>query len=103
VLVRRIDGCHGTGIHLRTIMSQFLGKPEADVDADDAEQLFDAMTEREWPNERLVLIIDDAERLGPEPRQANRKERIGRRIKTQRTNRRIGVLRPLERLSWRGD
>jgi type II secretory pathway predicted ATPase ExeA len=66
VLVRRVDGCHGTGIHLRTIMSQFLGKPEADVDADDAEQLFEAMTDRESPNERLALIIDDAERLLPD-------------------------------------
>ena len=66
VLVRRVDGCHGTGIHLRTIMSQFLGKPEADVDADDVERLFYAMTERETPNERLALIIDDAERLLPD-------------------------------------
>ena len=66
VLVRRVDGCHGTGIHLRTIMSQFLDKPEADVDADDVEQLFDVMTERESPNERLALIIDDAERLLPD-------------------------------------
>jgi AAA domain len=66
VLVRRVDGCHDTGIHLRTIMSQFLGKSEADVDADDAERLFSAMTERETPNERLALIIDDAERLLPD-------------------------------------
>ena len=66
VLVRRIDGCHGTGIHLRTIMSQFLDKPEADVDADDVERLFYVMTERETPDERLALIIDDAERLLPD-------------------------------------
>jgi hypothetical protein len=37
--------------------------------------------------------------LGPEPEQANRKERIGRRIRTQRTNQGIGVLRPMGRLS----
>ena len=66
VPVRRVDGCRGTGIHLRTIMSQFLGKSEADVDADDIERLFYAMTERETPNERRALIIDDAERLLPD-------------------------------------
>ena len=66
VLVRRIDGCRGTGIHLRTIMSQFLDKPEADVGADDVERLFYVMTERETPDERLALIIDDAERLLPD-------------------------------------
>jgi hypothetical protein len=37
--------------------------------------------------------------LGPEPEQANRKERIGRRIRTQRTNRGIDVLRSMGRLS----
>jgi len=36
--------------------------------------------------------------LGPEPEQPNRKERIERRIRTQRTNRGIGVLPALERL-----
>ena len=66
VLVRRVDGCRGTGIHLRTIMSQFLDKPEADVGADDVERLFYVMTERETPDERLALIIDDAERLLPD-------------------------------------
>ena len=66
VLVRRIDGCRSTGIHLRTIMSQFLDKPEAAVGADDVERLFYVMTERETPDERLALIIDDAERLLPD-------------------------------------
>ena len=66
VPVRRVDGCRGTGIHLQTIMSQVLGKSEADVDADDVERLFCAMTERETPNEKLALIIDDAERLLPD-------------------------------------
>jgi type II secretory pathway predicted ATPase ExeA len=66
VLVRRVGGCCGTGIHLRIIMSQFLGKPETEVDADDVERLFYAMTKRETPNERLVLIINDAERLLPD-------------------------------------
>ena len=49
-----------------TIMSQFLDKPEADVGADDVERLFYVMTERETPDERLALIIDDAERLLPD-------------------------------------
>jgi type II secretory pathway predicted ATPase ExeA len=66
VLVRRVYGCRGTGIHLRTVMSQFLDKPEANVGADDVEQLFYVMTERETPDERLALIIDDAERLLPD-------------------------------------
>ena len=66
VLVRRVDGCRGTGIHLRTVMSQFLDKPEANLGADDVEQLFYVMTERETPDERLALIIDDAERLLPD-------------------------------------
>jgi type II secretory pathway predicted ATPase ExeA len=66
VRVRWVDGSGGRGIRLRTIMSQFLGKPEADVDTADVERLFDAMTEREGPGERLVLIIDDAEQLLPD-------------------------------------
>ncbi len=66
VHVRRVDGCRGTGIHLRAIMSQFLDKPEADVGADDVERLFYVMTERKTPDERLALIIDDAERLLPD-------------------------------------
>src|SRR5262249_20655151 len=40
VLVGRVDDRCGTGIHLRTIMSQFFGKPEAEIDADDVEHLF---------------------------------------------------------------
>ena len=44
-------------------MFQFLGEPECDVDPDAIERLFDAMTERETPDEGLVLIIDDAEQL----------------------------------------
>jgi hypothetical protein len=44
-------------------MSQVLDKPEADIGSDDIEQLFDAMTERDAADERLVLIIDDAELL----------------------------------------
>ena len=66
VRVRWIDGGGGGGIHLRTIMFQFLGKPECDVDPDAIERLFDAMTEREAPDEGLVLIIDDAEQLLPD-------------------------------------
>ena len=66
VRVRWVDGSGGRGIRLRTIMSQFLGKPEADVDTADVERLFDAMTEREDRGERLVLIIDDAEQLLPD-------------------------------------
>ena len=66
VSVRWVDGGGGSGIRLRTIMSQVLGKPEADIDDGDIEQLFDAMTEREELIQRLVLIIDDAERLLPD-------------------------------------
>ena len=66
VSVRWVDGGGGSGIRLRTIMSQILGKPEADIDDGDIEQLFDAMTEREELIQRLVLIIDDAERLLPD-------------------------------------
>jgi type II secretory pathway predicted ATPase ExeA len=66
VRVRWVDGGAGGGIRLRTIMSQFLGKPEADVDTADVERVFDAMTEREDPDDRLVLIIDDAEQLLPD-------------------------------------
>jgi len=47
------------------IMSQLLGKPEADIDDGDIEQLFDAMTEWDPAIRRPVLIIDDAEQLLP--------------------------------------
>ena len=63
--VRWVDGGEGGSIRLQKIMSKVLGKPEADIDDNDIEQLFDAMTEREGPLQRLVLIIDDAERLLP--------------------------------------
>ncbi len=66
VRVKWVDGGEGRGIRLRTIMSQLLGKREADVDTADVERVFDAMTEREDPGERLVLIIDDAEQLLPD-------------------------------------
>jgi hypothetical protein len=63
VSVRSVDGRGGSAIALRAIMSQVLGKPEADIGSDDIEQLFDAMTERDAADGRLVLIIDDAELL----------------------------------------
>jgi len=67
VNVQWVDGGGGSGIHLRTIMVQFFGKPpETDVDADDIERLFEVMTERAAPNARLALIIDDAEQLLPD-------------------------------------
>ena len=65
-LVGRIDDRCGTGIHLRTIMSQFLGKPEAEIDDDDVEQLFYAMTGHGSSRDKLTLIIDNAERLLPD-------------------------------------
>ena len=64
--VRCVDGAGGSGITLRVIMSGVLGKPESDVGADDIERMFDAMTDRETGEERLVLIIDDAEQLLPD-------------------------------------
>jgi len=42
---------------------------------------------------------DDLLPLGPEPEQSNRKKRIGRRLRTHRTNHGISVLRYRERLS----
>ena len=66
VNVRCVVGGGDSGITLRAIMSGVLGKPESDVDADDIERLFDAMTDRETADERLALIIDDAERLLPD-------------------------------------
>ena len=66
VSVRWVEGGGGSGIHLRTIMFQVLGEPQADLDNGDIERLFDAVTEREAPIQRLVLIVDDAERLLPD-------------------------------------
>jgi hypothetical protein len=66
VSVRWVDGRGGSSIPLRVIISRVLGKPETDVGADDIEELFDAMTEREAAHGRLALIIDDAERLLPD-------------------------------------
>jgi type II secretory pathway predicted ATPase ExeA len=63
--VRCVDG-GGGGIPLRAIMSRVLGKSESDIGAEDIERLFDAMTDRETGDEKLVLIIDDAERLLPD-------------------------------------
>jgi type II secretory pathway predicted ATPase ExeA len=63
VRVLRVDSGGGSGIRLRTIIAQLLGKPETEVNADDVEWLFEAMTEREAPDERLAVIIDDAELL----------------------------------------
>jgi type II secretory pathway predicted ATPase ExeA len=63
VRVQRVNSGGGSGIHLSTIIAQLLGKPESDVSADDIEWLFGAMTERELPDERQAVIIDDAELL----------------------------------------
>jgi hypothetical protein len=46
-----------------------------------------------------VMVSPMGEGLGPEPGQANRKERIGRWIRRQRTNPGIGVIWLLECLS----
>jgi len=64
--VRWVDGAGGSGIRLRMITSQVVGKPETDIDDGDIEQLFDAMTEWEPAIRRPVLIIDDAEQLLPD-------------------------------------
>jgi general secretion pathway protein A len=61
VRVQMINSGAGSSIRLSTIIAQLLGKPEGDVGAEDIEWLFGAMTERELPDERQVVIIDDAE------------------------------------------
>ena len=63
VRVQMVNSDGGNSIRLSTIIAQLLGKPEGDVGADDIEWLFGAMTERELPDERQVVIIDDAELL----------------------------------------
>jgi type II secretory pathway predicted ATPase ExeA len=65
VRVLRVDSGEGSSIRLSTITAQLLGKLEgdADLDGDDIEWLFDAMTEREPPGERQAVVIDDAELL----------------------------------------
>jgi len=63
VRVLEIRRSEGAGISLRTIASQLLGRPEAGLNDDDIEKLFDVMTMRDVPDERCALIIDDAECL----------------------------------------
>jgi type II secretory pathway predicted ATPase ExeA len=63
VRVQRVHSGAGDSIRLSTIIAQLLGKPESDVGADDIEWLFGAMTERELPDGRWAVIIDDAELL----------------------------------------
>jgi type II secretory pathway predicted ATPase ExeA len=65
VRVQRVDRGGGSSIRLSTIIAQLLGKLEgdADLEGDDIEWLFDAMTEREPPDERQAVVIDDAELL----------------------------------------
>jgi type II secretory pathway predicted ATPase ExeA len=58
--IRRGDNA---SISLRTIASQILGTPEAELNDDDIERLFDVMTMREVLDQRYALIIDDAECL----------------------------------------
>jgi hypothetical protein len=62
--VLRVGRGEGGMLGLRALASQLLGRAEADFDADDIEALFDVLTTRSAPDERLVLIIDDAEVLG---------------------------------------
>src|SRR5271165_4840054 len=47
---------------MSSIAAQILGEPEAGLNDDDIERLFDVMTIRE-PDERFALIVDDAECL----------------------------------------
>lgn len=62
--VLRIGRGEGCRLDLRAVACQVLGKPEADFNVDDIEALFDVMTVRSVPGQKLVLIIDDAELLG---------------------------------------
>jgi type II secretory pathway predicted ATPase ExeA len=64
--VRWIDCAVGSGIPLPVIMSRVLGKPATDVGPEDIEQLFDTMMDRQAGEDRLTLIIDDAEQLLPD-------------------------------------
>jgi hypothetical protein len=57
-------GDHET-IGLRTIAAQLLDKPEATINGDDIEPLFDVMTTA-TPERRLVIVVDDAEVLQAE-------------------------------------
>ena len=53
-------------LRLRNIASQLLGTSDAKLNDDDVERLFDVLTVREVPGQKIVLIIDDAELLQPD-------------------------------------
>jgi type II secretory pathway predicted ATPase ExeA len=61
--VLRVARGRNRSIRLSTIIAQLHDKPETNVGADDIEWLFDVFTERRVPDERLAVIIDDAELL----------------------------------------
>jgi type II secretory pathway predicted ATPase ExeA len=63
VRVLEVHRGDGDGISLQTIASQLLGKPEAGLNDDDIERLFDVLTAREEPEQTFALIVDDAECL----------------------------------------
>ena len=63
VHVLRADRGESQNIDLRAFASQLLDKAETDFDADDIEALFDVLTTRSVPDQKVVLIIDNAELL----------------------------------------
>ena len=65
VRVLSVSRGEGDSIRLRDIVSQLLGEPEAALNEDDIDRLFDVMTMPEAAESRFVLMIDDAEVLRP--------------------------------------
>jgi len=61
VHVWRIHPGEDGRIDLRTITRQIVGDPVGDTDAVDIEGLFNALTSRNFPSQKRVLLIDDAE------------------------------------------
>jgi len=56
----------GGEISVRQIVAEVLGGPQSELTAADVHTFIEVMTRREEPARRLVLIVDDAERLQPD-------------------------------------